>query len=61
MHVWLLALLAIFASWGAAYVSLAEGDGLGGSQVRAMDGGIIPPPDIAVHAMDGGIIPPPKP
>jgi hypothetical protein len=61
MHVWLMALLAILGSWGAAYVSLDDADHLGGPQVRAMDGGIIPPPDVAVHAMDGGIIPPPKP
>ena len=61
MHAWLLALLMILGSWGVGYVTLDDGDGRGGPQVRAMDGGIIPPPDIAVHAMDGGIIPPPKP
>jgi len=41
MHAWLLALLMVFGSWRVAYVTL-EDRGTS-SEVRAMDGGIIPP------------------
>lgn len=58
MHVWLLALLSIFGSWGVGYVTLDDGDGLRPSDVRVMDGGIIPPRSATVQALDGGIIPP---
>lgn len=39
MHVWLAALLVLLGSWEVAYVTFGEG----GGEIRAMDGGMIPP------------------
>jgi hypothetical protein len=53
MYAWLLALSMLLGSWGLVYVAPDSGRSLADTEVRTMDGGIIPPSQI-----DGGIIPP---
>ena len=55
MWTWLMALWLLVGSWGGVYSD--SGSGLRDGEVRAMDGGIIPP-RAQGELPDGGIIPP---
>ena len=57
MWKWLLVFSVLFGSWGAVYDASDSGSGLRDGEVRAMDGGIIPP-RAQGELQDGGIIPP---